>query len=208
MKALVKKFGFASVVSSLLFFPFPIAAQDRISEIIEDWPNKSRNAAEEMIKKYGQPDEYTSSMLAWHDNGPWKKTVVYDEEVDHNFPIPHKDVLEQFIELDVPADYFDDLAKYDGSVIAERTKGVLSARCDKEPMNFLALNLAYDIINGERSVENARDFYAQTAAAFMRGDESKYTQSLLFTPGEDTGDADKAMLGEAVEGIIEGADQK
>lgn len=208
MKVLMKKCGFTSAGSLLLFLPFIVSAQENVSEIIEDWPNKSRKAAEDMIEKYGQPEEYTSSLLIWRDNGPWKKTVVYDKEVDHNFPIPHKDVLEQFIKLDVPADYFDDLAKYDGSVIAERTKGILSARCDKEPMNFPALNLAYDIVNEKRSVEGARDFYAQTAAAFMRGDEHEYTQKLLFTPGEDTGDPDEVMIGEAVEGVIEGADQK
>lgn len=65
----------------------------------------------------------------------------------------------------VPPDKFDDLALYDGSVIVERTKGEISARCDQEPMNFLALNLAHDIITGKRSVGDARKTYAEKAMA-------------------------------------------
>ncbi|MGH8284417.1 MAG: hypothetical protein ACRETT_01460 [Steroidobacteraceae bacterium] len=40
--------------------------------------------------------------------------------------MPHKDVLEQVIDYKVPPDKFDDLARYDGSVIAERTKGTFA----------------------------------------------------------------------------------
>lgn len=85
-----------------------------------------------MIEKYGAPNEYTESMLIWNNNGPWKRTIVYKEEVDHHFPMPHKDVLEQFVNRNVPVEKFTELAQYDGSVIVERTKGEISARCDKE----------------------------------------------------------------------------
>lgn len=70
--------------------------------------------------------------------------------------MPHKDVLEQYINKDVPADKFDDLAEY-GSVITELSKGIISPGCDKEGANLLALNLAHDIIEGNRSVEEARE---------------------------------------------------
>jgi len=46
--------------------------------------------------------------------------------------MPHKDVLEQFVNRNVPVEKFKELAQYDGSVIVERTKGEISARCDKE----------------------------------------------------------------------------
>ena len=51
------------------------------------------------------------------------------DEVPHAFPAPHTDFLEQFIDYRVPVEMFSKLAEYDGSVIAERTKGELSARC-------------------------------------------------------------------------------
>ncbi|WP_303907344.1 hypothetical protein [Thiohalomonas denitrificans] len=151
-------------------------------QIIEDWPEVSKEAANAMTEKYGQPDEATPSMLVWNNNGPWLRTIVYKEEIDHEFPVPHKDVLEQFISYNVPPDKFDELAEYDGSVIAERTKGELSARCDKEAANFLAVNLADDIIKGEKSVEEAREFYADTIKQVMQGQQPEYTTALLFEP--------------------------
>lgn len=38
----------------------------------------------------------------------------------------------------------------------ERTRGELAARCDKEEMNYLALNLANDIATGKVDVDEAR----------------------------------------------------
>jgi hypothetical protein len=144
-----------------------------------------------MIRKYGAPDEATPRILRWHGNGGWKRSILYREEVPHNFPMPHTDLLEQVIDYRVPPDKFDELAAYDGSVIVERTKGELSARCDKEEMNLLALNLANDIVTEKRSVEEARQFYAQTAMAFKQGRKDPYTLRLQFqVPQSGTADPD------------------
>jgi hypothetical protein len=56
-------------------------------------------------------------------------------------------------------------------------------------MNYLALNLANDIVTGKRSVEDARAFYAKTAKAFKSGEKHPYTQRLQFKV-ERTGTAD------------------
>jgi hypothetical protein len=159
--------------------------------ILEDWPAKPKEVGQLMIGKYGAPDEATPRIFRWHGNGGWKRTILYREEVPHNFPAPHTDLLEQVIDYRVPPDKFDELAAYDGSVIVERTKGEMSARCDKEEMNFLALNLANDIVTGKRSVEEARQFYAQTAMAFKQGRKDPYTQRLQFqVPQSGTADPD------------------
>ena len=113
----------------------------------------------------------------------------------HDFPMPHPDLMEQFIDYRVPAEKFSDLAAYDGSVIAERTKGEVSARCDKEEANFLALNLANDIVTGKRSVEEARKFYAETIKALMAGQKPAYTQKLQFSVSKGgTADPDKPAM--------------
>ncbi len=170
--------------------PMAMDAQSAIS----GWPPKPQEVGREMIQKYGQPDEVTASMLIWNSNGPWKRTILYREEVPHTFPMKHTDLLEQFVDYRVPPDKFDELARYDGSVIVERTKGEISARCDKEDMNLLALNLANDIVTGKRSVENARSFYAKTAMAFKAGKKDPYTQQLQFSvPKGGTADPDRPM---------------
>jgi hypothetical protein len=66
----------------------------------------------------------------------------------HNFPAPHTDSVESFIDYRVPVQKFTPLAEFDGSVIAERTAGEVSARCHDEQANFLALNLRDDIVTG------------------------------------------------------------
>ncbi len=162
---------------------------------VNDWPETAQKAAKAMIEKYGQPAESTPSMLMWHNTGPFTHTVVYKEEVQHDFPMPHKDVLEQFINYKVPADKFDELAMYDGSVIVERTKGVMSARCDKEGANILALNLANDIITNKRTVEDARKFYGDAMMQMMQGEMPAYIKSLQFTPASgNVGDTDKTTM--------------
>lgn len=162
---------------------------------VNDWPETAQKAAKAMIEKYGQPAESTPSMLMWHNTGPFTHTIVYKEEVQHDFPMPHKDVLEQFINYKVPADKFDDLAMYDGSVIAERTKGVLSARCDKEGANILALNLANDIVTDKRTVEDAKKFYGDAIMQMLQGEMPAYMKSFQFTPASgNVGDAGKTTL--------------
>ncbi len=162
---------------------------------IAGWPKTPREVAMKMIGKYGQPNEVTPTMLMWHGNGPWKHTMVFKQEVQHNFPGPHTDLLQQVIDYKVPLDKYDDLAMYDGSVVVERTNGVMSARCDLEEANFLALNLANDVATGKRTVDGARKFYADTIMAFKKGGKPAYTQSLLFkVPTGRTADADKPAM--------------
>jgi hypothetical protein len=174
--------------------------RDTVDQIVSDWPEKPRKTVERTIKKYGAPDEATESMLVWHENDPWKKTIICRDEVPHDFPKPHSDLLEQFIDYKVPPEKFDELARYDGSVIVERTKGVMSARCDREEANFLALNLAHDIIEGKRSIEDARAFYAENVKNLMKGQPGPYMQGFQFTlPTGDTADPDETVIKEAME---------
>ncbi len=100
--------------------------------------------------------------------------------------------MKQTISYQVPTDKYDELAEYDGSVIVERTKGEISARCDKEEANFLALNLADDIVKGKRSVKDARKHYAETILEMKNMD---YTKGFLFqVSNSERGDADKPAM--------------
>jgi hypothetical protein len=152
-----------------------------VAEIIKSWSPTAQEAAGSIIGRHGQPDEATPSMLIWYNNAPWKRTIVYRDVVAHMFPKPHPDLIEQFIDYRTPTGKFDELADYDGSVIVARTDGEISARCDKEELNILAINLANEVATGKRSVDDARRFYAETAKKFMAGEKPPYTQSLMFT---------------------------
>ena len=158
----------------------------------DKWSDASKKAIEHMKKMYGEPAEQTESMMIWNKTGPWKKTIVYAREVRHDFPMPHMDVIEQFIDYKVPVDKFDDLAQYDGSIVCNRTKGEISARCDKEGANILAINLANDVIMGDKDVKSARDFYAKTITEFMKGGKPSYMAKFQFMPAMgNTADPDE-----------------
>jgi hypothetical protein len=167
-----------------------------VDEVISAWMDEPKKTANDMIAKYGVPDEITRSHMVWHNNGPWKKTILVNEEIDHDFPMPHHDMLLQVIDYKVPVNMFDELAAYDGSVIVERTKGEIGARCDKEAANFLAINLANDVVKGNKTPEQARQFYADAVSAMMNGNLSAqqrdYTSKFVFdTTMGDTRDKDR-----------------
>lgn len=163
------------------------------TDVIAKWKATPQDAAKKMIAKYGQPDEVTRTRLIWHSNGPWKYTELVNEEIPHEFPMPHKDALYQAINYRVDPEKADELLQYDGSVILERTKGEIAARCDKEDANFLAINLADDIAKGRRSVDDARRFYAESIMAMMKQNKrNEYLQGFRFkVPSDDQGDRDK-----------------
>jgi hypothetical protein len=166
-----------------------------VTRILSTWPTVSKQAATTTINKYGLPNEASATRLIWHNNGPWKRTVIYAEEVAHEFPTPHRDVLEQYIPYRVPVDKFNDLAAFDGSVLVDRTKGEMSARCEGEEANFLALNLANDIISGRRDVDAARKAYGEAMQARNAGKPPETMQKLLFdVPNGDMGERDHAII--------------
>jgi hypothetical protein len=157
-------------------------AKDASQQIVE-WPEESREAARLVLDRYGEPDEVTETLLTWHRPGPWKRIVASRAFHRHEFPAPHVDAVESVIDYRVPPDKCTALARFDGSVVVERTTGELSARCHDEQANFLALNLAHDIVTGAKSAEEARRYYAQEFLDHRRGQPTPYMERLRFTPG-------------------------
>lgn len=98
-----------------------------------------------LMTKYGQPDIVSDRVLIWHDKA-------------HRFLMAHTDFMTQTVMYRAPWDKLDELAAYDGSVWYHRTRGELSAQCDLEELNNLALNLAHDVATGTRTVDDARGF--------------------------------------------------
>ena len=160
-------------------------------ELIDHWPLASRQAVTIMHAKYGVPTEISDEQVVWRRAGRWKAIIVHRDGVKHHFPIPHQDVLEQVISYDVPADKFDDLAAFSGSLVARRTDGTLAATCDREPSNILLLNLAHDIVRDRKTVSEARTILAKVALDAKDGKPSPLSRKLVFGPRGATGDPDQ-----------------
>jgi hypothetical protein len=170
----------------------------RGSSIIERWADEAKEAAQLVLKKYGEPHEAMDSLLIWHEVGPWKRVLASRAFYHHNFPVPHIDAVESVIDYRVPPEKVTLLAQFDGSVIVERTAGEVSGRCHDEEANLLALNLMHDIVRDARSVEDARQYYAKEFLDYRRKLPTPYMQRLHFQPGRgDTADPDVRVLSDA-----------
>ncbi len=167
----------------------------QMDKMMSGWPQASKDAAMFMTQKYGAPAAMTSEMAIWGKTGPWKRTVVYAKEYAHEFPMHHTDVMQQWIDYKASPDMYDDLATYDGSVVLERTAGEISARCDKEGANFLALNLADEIVHGKRTVADARKMYGEQIMAMKAKQPAPYTERLMFGMMSNTNDPDRPVGG-------------
>lgn len=165
-----------------------------VDSIVDNWKPQPRQLARTLIAKYGAPHEVTQSRLIWYNNGPWKRTELLNAEIPHNFPGPHNDMLEQVIDYKVPPDRVSDILAYDGSIQIDRTRGEMSSRCGSEEMNIMALNLAHDIVTGQRTVDVARQFYTEASAQMGQGIASPLTEKLQFiTAVGPTADADRTI---------------
>ena len=169
---------------------------------LSSWPEASRMAVKEINDKYGKPDGATKDELIWLKRGVWKKICIDKKETKHSFPIEHTDMMQTTISYKVPTEIMDELSKFDGSVTFDRTQGTMSARCDKEGNNFLALNLANDIITGKKSVEEARKAYGDIVKEKMNGANPLYMQKLTFAVQENTADPDINTTGLTKEEVM------
>lgn len=162
-------------------------------DAMKGWSEDAKEAAQLVIDKYGEPDEFTDSVLIWNAPGPWKRIVASRDPDPHNFPAPHKDSVESFLQHTIPTEKIGDVAEFDGSVVVNRTRGELSARCHDEEANTLALNLTRDIVEGKKTVAEAREYYAHEFLAYRREEPTPYMDGLRFDT--DGGrDADQRVL--------------
>lgn len=172
-----------------------LLTEAEVEELTRDWPIAPRNAVSQMLKQYGPPNEGTRFRLFWYNNGPWKRMEVTRDEINHNFPAPHTDYITCWINYRVPVELADDIARYDGSCLIDRTAGEAGARCDSEAANMITINYMHEIVTGQKTVEEARHAYAEQMAAYMLGRPAPYAERLLFQPLEGgTMDPDEGMM--------------
>ena len=174
-------------------------SRDEAERIIETWPQPPKRVAEQMLEKYGPPNEATPTKLFWYRNGPWKRTELTSDVNTHNFPAPHTDFLTQVIDYRVPPQMISLISEIDGSIVVDRTKGEVAARCDAEAANVLAMNIVHEVVSGKRTVDEAREAIAQNTVAYSMGRSAPYAERMLFDiPPGGTEDLDESMIAGAV----------
>ncbi|MHC8413270.1 DUF4142 domain-containing protein [Pseudomonas sp. Hz4] len=177
----------ASIIVAASLVGSPAIAQSTaertsVEKIVAGWPERPRLGANEMMAKYGPPQEATSERLVWHNAGAFKRIAVLKLETPHDFPLPHVDFLEHTVAYNVPQNKVGDLIEFDASSTINRTVGELSARCDLEGHNILTLNLDHDIIIGKKTVEQARQAFGEIVQQDVTGKHPAYVEALQFQP--------------------------
>jgi hypothetical protein len=168
-------------------------ALQRANALTENWPEASFWAAKSMIEKYGEPNETTSDSLIWRNVAPFKKIVVHREVYSSKFPLLHQSALEHFVDYKAPTAKVVDVWRFDGAVNLDRARGQMSATSQNEPMNFLALNLAHDIMTGKMSAASARIKFGKETMEYLNGHQTVYTQTLNFGSQINTIDPDESI---------------
>lgn len=148
--------------------------------IILLWPTFSYRLARLMISKYGQPAEANDHSLTWIDNSPWKRTVVYRAPPGERPLVGNGGRLEQSVVYRVPENRISDLGRFDMGIEADKRAGMLTVISDAESENFLALNLADEVIRGRRTPREAQELRRRLERLRDSGKSSPYYRKLLF----------------------------
>src|SRR4051812_42229424 len=168
-------------------------------QYIENWPAAPKNVADQMIDRYGAPNEATPTRLFWDRAAPWKRIEISADPVVHNWPAPHEDFLTQVIDYRVPPELVHLVAMFDGSILVDRTRGEVAARCDSEAANVLGLNMVDALVTGKRTVAEARETSSQETVAWNLGRSAPFAERLQFdVPDGGTEDLDKPTIGRAI----------
>lgn len=154
-------------------------SQSDLDANLANWNDAPRNLASGLVAKYGLPNEMTASSLIWYNNGCWKRTVLVNEPICHNFPSPHSDYLYQTVSYRVPANKVSALTEFDGSLSVSRTRGELTSGEDCEAHNIVMINVANDIVTGRRNANEARKFASDT---ILRCKHPSYACALRICP--------------------------
>lgn len=147
---------------------------------IAGWPAVPQTVARLLIAKYGEPNTFDDGSLVWYDNGEWRKTVVYKKAPESFMGMHSRDILRQTVAYAVPDAKIGDLKAFDDRIKYDKASGELSSISENENSNYLALNLADEIVSDRRSPQEARDFYRKTLRLSESGKSSAYTGGLLF----------------------------
>jgi hypothetical protein len=150
------------------------------------WNAQALAVATKTTERYGQPDLRAPDRLVWTHRGPWKRIVVVRDAPAGRFSPEHPAYLEQTVAYDVPADKLTAVASFEPSLLADAGREELTARSDSEQTNFLALNIADELVRGARGVDDAKSFFSRTSALSVSGKTSDYTQGLKFQPKDQT----------------------
>ncbi len=123
--------------------------ENKNSPSYDNWDHEEAVSYSQYLEKhFGTPDEFTNEQAVWHGIDGFKRVVCRDEYILHGSPAPHYDFVYSYIDLEVPEDLSDELAKCSGSILIDHLKNEVGARCGSLTANAVTLNFCLDVVAG------------------------------------------------------------
>ena len=154
----------------------------------DNWDHKEAVSYSQFLENhFGKPHEFTNEQAVWHNIDGFKRVVCRDEYILHGSPKPHYDFVYSYIDLEIPEDLSDELAKCSGSILIDHLKNEVGARCGSLTANATTLNFCLDVVAGR--TEPVKEEYERRIISMkeMFANGEKY--ELDWWPDE-SGDAD------------------
>ncbi len=132
----------------------------------------------DVINEFGQPDfldPHPKGMAVWTEETLkqrgkiWQSILLIDEAWIHNSPEPHYDFLYTCYRHEVPKNKLCDVIGVSDSIIYDKLKHELTARCHFMGADIATLALAVKVSNGEMSLNEAKKNYGPYIMSTMPG---------------------------------------
>jgi hypothetical protein len=153
---------------------------DKAQAVAANWCVYSKAEAKRLLDEYGHPDQIGPDRLVWFNRFPWNKIAVWNTENCRYSGTLRPDDMEQTVAYIVPVAKLRALAAFSRRLVVSQDRKQLTARGHSEALNFLALNLANEIVREDLSPGDARSLYARIYRLSKAGKSSHYMQGLLF----------------------------
>ncbi len=124
----------------------PVAAAAPDSPI-RSWPAPARLAALALIEEYGEPRRLDPKELVWGQEGRRRRIAVVRDAPRKFSGRRRGGAVSESLPYFAPDDALAALRRFDDRLSFDRGTGQLTSRAESEPLNFLALNLADDIVS-------------------------------------------------------------
>jgi len=120
---------------------------DESLSILSQWKNdEPAGYVKQLTKFFKNPDELTHKRAIWYNKDGFKRIEVLDEFILHASPLPHYDYVYSYVDLKVPHDLSDDLAKSSESILIDHLKGEVGARCASLSANAVTIQYVLDVV--------------------------------------------------------------
>ncbi len=126
--------------------------------VLSKWKNDEPAAyVKQLVKFFKNPDELTHKRAIWYNKDGFKRIEVLDEFILHSSPLPHYDYVYSYVDLKVPHDLSDDLAKSSESILIDHLKGEVGARCASLSANAVTIQYVLDVV--EKNIKPSKAEY-------------------------------------------------